>query len=215
MRMTAITALVLLCASLSLAQGTVSRREAYYVVELTGRDGSESYAVMTPEEVKAAQADIRGEIRYSMKALYLAQKEWAADVTNERKSFPRSAIGKRKIRTVGRPYKTRSEAEQEVADKETGLVEKARRDEERAKEKERYLSDLQRRSQRGGRRLSSRRGSNRQPGKSQAQKNREANREAGKQALEDKARALYEAKLAEVKQRREGGGAAPPEGGNL
>jgi hypothetical protein len=84
------------------------------VVSVTDVGKNTTHKVVSREEYNALQADIVNRNRLLPKAIQLAKKDWEADESTKRKSFPASVVSEAKIKTMG-PFKTRADAESKVA----------------------------------------------------------------------------------------------------
>lgn len=156
--------------------------ETYLVVKLGDRAGEDTYEVMSQEDFKAAEREVRDEGKLVRKALDLAKKAWKEN-PEHKNAFPNSAISARQIRTVGR-YKDQESASEKCATY-VERIEKSKAEREK-KEKER--------ESRGSR---GRRGGDKERQAEKARRERE--RDAEREALQQEARDIYEKILEELK----------------
>lgn len=157
----------------------------FVLVKIVDRDGTEHHEVMTPDQVRALQAEIQQETKLYPKALNQAREAWEKDQENT-KSFPGNAIHRRSATPVGAPF-----------DDETKATEK------RDKITERNAAKLADEGDKLAQRMR-----DRYPGDKRKEKMAELKaRDAERKAVEDKARGLYEKELAQLR-----AGAAPTSG---
>lgn len=109
----------------------VAVQQQILVVKIQDRAKELSYKIMTPEEYKAVQNQIKAESKFYRKALMLADKDWQADPANAGKRFPKSAISQRKAVVTGK-FKNMEKA----FDKIRHYDEQKTKNEERAEERE-------------------------------------------------------------------------------
>lgn len=125
-----------LCASSS---GQAAGFERYYVIKLYDFNREFQYQVVSKDELKKLETEIKAEAKLFRKAVDAAKKEWREDESLSG-SFPSSAVALRKLQTKGTPYKDRGAADDRIAaleDRDFRSAERrAERDEER--EKTRY-----------------------------------------------------------------------------
>lgn len=167
-----------------------ARAESYLVVKVEDRASQTTFQVMTPTELKAMQTEIQNELRVHPKALDKAKLAWAQTDEGKSKSFPGSAIGRRSATASGSPLPTQ-EAAQEKCDRATEKLAAKAADEAKkieARMNARYTTKDARNEK-----------------KAEA-----AEREKEKAALDEKARAIYEAQLAALLKPAEAAPAAQP-----
>jgi len=160
----------------------------YVIVEITDYDDSESYELMTSKEYKELTSLLHRERAYHSRAMALAMRQWEADEQTRDESFPRGAIGRRRARTVGRPFREREDAQEKLAHYETKLAEKLQRDKEREEERHKRRLQLQRRGPRTSYRH--------RADATRKSIQRDKEREQLKEALAEKALAIYKESLA-------------------
>lgn len=124
--------LICLCITAVCAAG---QQEKILLVKVCDRAKKLSYELMTPNEYKTLQAEIKAESMLSTKAMMLAQKEWKANEETKKKRFPRSAISLRKATILGQPFKDRQKADDKLYHYQDKAEEKEDRDKEREKKK--------------------------------------------------------------------------------
>lgn len=148
----------------------------YVVLKVTELDGSASYKMMTLENAKVLENEIQKDARYHAAALRKAQKAWKEDKDTGNTMFPRRAVSPRKVKIQGTPYRTEEEASKKL-DRYT--EQQSEKDAEEMKAAKRRTNALRR-----------------DPDGKEARKLRREEEADQKMA---KARAMYEAALAEVK----------------
>ena len=109
---------------------TTQAFERFYVAKISDYDGTQTLKVMSPDEYKALEKQIRAESRAVPKAAQAAKKEWDAARKKGEMSFP--SFKPRRIARAG-SYDSREKAEKKVAAFEEREAEKA--EEQRQKEK--------------------------------------------------------------------------------
>lgn len=171
----------------SLASSSFAQlKEKILLVKQTDRKKQESYSLMSSEEYKEEEKEIKAESRLHMKAMMATEKEWRKDEDLSKKTFPRSAIAVRTIRVIT-----------------------TYRDDEQAHKKLAYYMDKDARAaEKKAERNRGRRRSNRD----QEREARAQERVAAREALAEQARQMYENKLTELAQAAEDKAAAQPEG---
>ncbi len=163
------------------------RAESFLVVKTVDRADAEQVEVMTPEQLRALQADILEETKLSSKAMALARDEWAKDAANT-KSFPNGAIHRRSATPVGPPFDDQAKAEE----KRARMTERAAAN----------LADAQDKFEKNMRA--------RYDTEHRREKIAEmAARETERNNFEDKARKIYDAQLTQLKTPAPGTGGAP------
>ena len=75
-------------------------KEKMLLVRITDVAKEDNYQIMTPAEFKMLNRKIRKELTFFRKALTQAEKEWKADRTTKKKSFPKAAISSRKVKLL-------------------------------------------------------------------------------------------------------------------
>ena len=114
---------MLICFSItSLCAGAAS--ESILIVKLYDRAKEITYKLMTPEEYKALQKELKLEAKLYQKAVTLARKEWQANKETAKKPFSMSAIPLRKATVKGMPYIDREKADDKLAKYEDKEFEK-------------------------------------------------------------------------------------------
>ena len=162
--------------------------EKILLVKQTDRKKQETYSLMSSEEYKEVEQEIKAEARLHMKAMMATEKEWRKDESLARKSFPRSAIAVRTIRVIT-TYRDDEQANKKLA----YYMEKDAKAAEKRAERDRHRG----RGRRGH-------------GRDNDREARKEARAAEKEALEEQARQLYENKLSELLQGTANKEAEPP-----
>jgi hypothetical protein len=84
---------------------------AYVIVREKGHDDSVTFSVLTEEEWRGTEEEVRREEAAFSRAITMAAREWKKDRDNAGRPFPVSAIGHRQVRLVGgRPFSNESTA---------------------------------------------------------------------------------------------------------
>lgn len=143
------------------------------LVKISDRADNISYQVMTPNEYKSLYDEINAEAKLYVKALAIAKKAWKEDEDAKRKPFPGSAISLRKAIVVG-TYPDTEKATAKLEYYERKMDEKLARDKEKQEERDKFQK------------------------KSKEVIQREKEKASDKELLYNKARTLYESKLAEL-----------------
>lgn len=146
----------------------------WQIVKVIGRAGHVKLDLMSPDAVQALEREVANENKYLSQAMQKATADWKASEDVGKKSFPKSAINKRKVTTVGKPYDDFEKAQRKLNRQQEGIDDKIKREKDRQRE---------RRKRRG---LS----------KDRAEKEREKQRE--EDAIHDMAREYFDKALAEV-----------------
>lgn len=167
-----------ICATILLLSLTASSfaglKEKILLVKQTDRKKRETYSLMSSEEFKAEEDEIKAESRLHMKAMSAAEKEWRSNEDLSKKTFPRAAIAVRKI-----------------------IVITTFTDDEKANEK---LSYYMGKDDKAAEKKDSRNRARGRSGRDQEREARAREREIAREALEEQARQIYEAKLGELAQ---------------
>lgn len=167
----------------------VAALERYHVVRIQDNAGETSYEVMTPEQYRDLQGDLRVESQLHSKALSAARDAWGDSEELSSEAFISSSARPRKASTVGPSFRDRAEAEAKMADYLDRDARSVERREEHEKERQKQ------------------RGRSRDPN-AKERAAREAAREAEREQLKVRARDLYKAKLDELLQERKADEAA-------
>lgn len=146
--------------------------ERFHYVKVTDRNGEDEYRVLSQDELNTMQEEISAEGRCYARALIAAESEWKKDEDTKKKTFPRSAVKQKKIQVL-QSFNDRTAADKKIQSAMERETERAERDRDRARS--------------GG-------GSQR----SKTQQTADARREADRAALEERARSIFEGKLAEM-----------------
>jgi len=158
--------------------GAKTGLERFFYVKATERNGEDEYRVLSQDELNALQAEISAEGRCYARALIATESEWKKNEDMKKKTFPRSAINPKKVQVL-QSFNDRAAADKKLQSFQEKEVDKAERDKERNKERGKERN-------KGG------------PKKSKDQQAADARREADRAALEDRARSIFEGKLAEL-----------------
>jgi len=170
-RIAALAGLAMLIASPGLA-GALTK---HHVVKVTELDGSESYKTMTSDDYKPFEKDLANERRLYTRALMKAQKAWKEDESTGKSMFPRRAVKPRTVSKVG-TFRTAEEADKKLERYQERQAEKEKEERERDKK---IRSQLRK-----------------DPDGKAARK---IKREQEQEEKFEKARAIYEAALSELK----------------
>ncbi|MDA0322710.1 MAG: hypothetical protein O2923_08350 [Verrucomicrobia bacterium] len=108
--------------------------ERFQVIKLYGYDKEFQYQVVSKDELRDLQNELRDEAKLFRKAVDAAKKEWREDESLTG-SFPTSAVALRKLQFMGTPYKERGDAEDKIASYEERAYRAAERKAEREDEK--------------------------------------------------------------------------------
>ena len=151
--------------------------EKYYVIKMYDHVKEMTFEVKSSTELKALEKECRLEARCWGKALTLTQKEWKKIKGNERTSFPRGSVTRKKFVKASSPYASEEKAAEKLSKYMDNVVKKQERDKEReAERKERK---------------------NKGKPDEKKEKKRQA-REEKRKALYANARALFETQLTEL-----------------
>jgi hypothetical protein len=153
----------------------MAHAESYLVVKIEDRASLTTYQVMTPTGLKTLQGEIQNELRVHPKALDKAKLAWAQTDEGKTKGFPTGAIGRRSATASGSPFPT-EEAAQEKCDRATEKL-AAKAADEADKLEARLIARYTTKDARNEKKAEA------------------AERAKEKTALDEKARALYEAEL--------------------
>lgn len=175
------TAALALCSICTMCRNA-SALEKFYYAKVYDRTKNMEYRVLSDDEYKALQEEMKSDARYFTRALMLAAKDWRADESTRKKMFPRSAVAKKKV-TVIMTFRDRKSADAKLDAYRRSEAEKATKDKEGSKSKK-YDWRTQ-----SGKALGNR-------NKDRDAKDEE--KEAARQALRAQARQLFETKLAEL-----------------
>ena len=108
--------------------------ERFQVIKLYDFNREFQYQVVSKDELRSLQNELRAEAKMFNKAVNAAKKEWRKDELLSG-SFPSSAVAPRKIQTMGTPYKERGAAADKINSYEERAIRTAERKAERADEK--------------------------------------------------------------------------------
>lgn len=143
----------------------------FYYAKVTDRNGEDEYRVLTQEELNTMETEIAAENRCYARALIATEAEWKKSEDLKKKTFPRSAVKPKKV-AVLQSFNDRATADKKLQTYGEREADRAEREKTRNK---------------GG-------GSQR----SKDQQASDVRREADRMALEDRARSIFEGKLAEM-----------------
>lgn len=181
-------------------------KDTYVIVKQNDFEGIESYSVMTENELRLLDAELRKEGFMATRARIMATKAWEDDETKKDR-FPAGMISPRRATKVGRTYRERDEAESSLSEFEIRLVEKEREAAELEKRREKNRDQIRQNAMRtagGGNTRNSSSGANAATRARQNERNkerdqenamREAEREIERKALLSDAAALYAAQI--------------------
>ena len=127
----------LLLASLALLQalGEEEPKERYFVVCVTDIDKSEKVQVMTPDEMKSLNDEIKAESVFFSRAVDNARVQWSREKELQHKSFPKGSIWPRKADKIGSPYSCQSNAVAKVKGLEKEAQDRLQRKQARENER--------------------------------------------------------------------------------
>ena len=123
------------CAVLALLTCMVSvarAGEKYFVVKVTDFTKEMKYDVLSQEDLKALENEIKEEARLWPRAESAAQKEWQSNEQYKGKAWPKGAIAQRTVKAMGQPFPDESKAEDKVSKIEENEAEKIAEEEEKA-----------------------------------------------------------------------------------
>ncbi|MBA4387160.1 MAG: hypothetical protein C0404_04205 [Verrucomicrobia bacterium] len=81
--------------------GEAAPPQKIILVKIAERDKKVSYKLVSPDELKALQEDMKLEASLFSKAMSMAEQEWKKDEDYGKKPFPRGAINQREFTKVG------------------------------------------------------------------------------------------------------------------
>jgi len=110
-----------------------SAAEKYFVVKVTDLTKEMKYDVLSQEDLKALENQIKEEARLWSRAETAAMKEWLTNEQYKGKAWPKGAISQRTVKTVGQPFPDESKAEDKLSKIEENEAEKIADEEEKAK----------------------------------------------------------------------------------
>jgi len=144
-----------------------------WLVKISDRADNISYQLMTPNEYKLLYDEINAEAKLYAKAMAIAQKAWKEDEDTKKKPFPGSTISLKKAMVVG-TYPDTEKATAKLEYYEKKMDEKLEKDKVKQEERDKVQQ------------------------KSKEMIQREKEKARDKEYLCNKARTLYESKLAEL-----------------
>jgi hypothetical protein len=135
-----VIAIAAACLAIGSARGAdqqpATPKEKVSLVKVSEFDKTASYQIMTPEELKTLDDDIRLEGRLFGKALTAADKDWRKSETNKGKMYPAGKISQRRLAVVSE-FSDRQQAENRKTAIEEQEAEREERDRDREAERER------------------------------------------------------------------------------
>jgi hypothetical protein len=143
----------------------------FYYAKVTDRSGEDEYRVLSQDELNTMQEEISAESRCYARALIAAESEWKKNEDTKKKTFPRSAVKPKKVQVL-QSFNDRAAADKKLQSVMERDMERAERDRDRPRS--------------GG------------PQRSKPQQTADARREADRAALDERARSIFEGKLAEM-----------------
>jgi hypothetical protein len=114
----------------------------YYVVRITDIDRTDDYEVMTADEFKKENIEVRAEEPYFGKAVENVRAEWVKNETLRQDPFPKERLAARTVEAVGQPFEDVEKAVKK-ADAITGSqIERADRERSRDYRRKQALNRL-------------------------------------------------------------------------
>jgi len=120
---------------------SVSRSETIdniLLVKINDWDRTISYQLMTPNEYKTLQDNLKRENSLKTEAFNLAEKEWKEKEEHKNIAYPRSVMKIKSARTI-KVYENRKKAENRLFKLEDKIQEQLEEEEDERKHKQRYL----------------------------------------------------------------------------
>lgn len=131
--------LILIGVALSIpATGQAAGFERYYLIKLYDFHKEYVYQVLSKDELKALETELKAESKLFRKALDAAKDEWRDDEFLSG-SFPSSAVTPRKLRVMGTPFRKREDAQEKLETYEDRDMRSAERKAEREEEREKRV----------------------------------------------------------------------------
>jgi hypothetical protein len=147
--------------------------ERFHYAKVSGRDGKEEYRVLSDEELKKLDQEIKQESRSFARAAIAAKAEWQKGEDTKKKSFPQSAMKLRKVQVL-QTFNNREEADKKLESYQKREADAAARDRLREKNAPYNMR------------------------KTREQQAEDAMKEAERMALDERARSIFEGKLTEL-----------------
>jgi hypothetical protein len=117
----------------------------YVVVKVTDFDKKEDHQVMTTDDLKTLNADLKKEALLFPRALVNAQKTWSQDPKYKGKFFPKTSLSPRKADQIGMQYPDQEKAQTKI----DNMLDSASKREDRKAQQERQRESMQQRANRG------------------------------------------------------------------
>lgn len=114
----------------------VIEKHVFHVVQLTDFDKSETNQIMSDEEMKTLQREIKIESTLFPKAVESARMAWSKDETMKGKIFPKTSLSMRKLDLVGQPYPDEEKAQKKIDQLMDSQEKKEQRDQQRERQRE-------------------------------------------------------------------------------
>jgi hypothetical protein len=114
----------------------VIEKHVFHVVRITDFDKKEATQIMSDEEMKTLQKDIKVEAALYPKAVEAARLTWAKDETMKGKVFPKTSLSMRKMDLVGQPYPDEEKAQKKIDQLLDSQEKKEQRDMQRERQRE-------------------------------------------------------------------------------